>query len=100
MTNPRAIATIRFQNPVPYQEAYDQQIARRSALENGLATNALLLLQHTRTFTMGRNAHEEHLLHSREALAEKGIQVCDVDRGGDVTYHGPGQLVAYPILNL
>ena len=96
----RAIETLRFTEPVPYAEAYAKQIERRDAIEEGTAGNALFLLEHARTFTLGRSAHEENLLHSRAELAERGIDVCDVDRGGDVTYHGPGQLVAYPILDL
>ena len=100
MPNPRILETIRFTEPVPYAEAYAKQIDRRNAIEEGTAGNALFMLEHARTFTMGRSAHEEHLLHSREELAERDIEVCDVDRGGDVTYHGPGQLVAYPILDL
>ena len=100
MSNPREISVIRFPKPMPYQDAYTEQNLRRNLIEEGKASNALFLLEHARTFTMGRSAHEEHLLHSRDDLAEKGIEVCDVDRGGDVTYHGPGQLVAYPILDL
>jgi lipoate-protein ligase B len=95
-----AIETVRFSKPIPYREAYEKQIERRNAVEQGMKENALFLLEHTPTFTLGRKAHEEHLLHSRDALRKSGIEVCEVDRGGDVTYHGPGQLVAYPILNL
>lgn len=99
-TNPHAIETLRFTDPVPYPDAYERQIERRNAIENGEASNALFLLEHPRTLTLGRSAHEEHLLHSRADLAQRAIHVCDTDRGGDVTYHGPGQLVAYPILDL
>jgi lipoyl(octanoyl) transferase len=100
MSNPREISVIRFPKPMPYHDAYTEQNLRRNLIEEGKAGNALFLLEHERTFTMGRSSHEEHLLHSRDDLVEKGIEVCDVDRGGDVTYHGPGQLVAYPILDL
>jgi lipoyl(octanoyl) transferase len=60
----------------------------------------LLLLEHPPTYTLGRHGGEENLIYSDEERREKGIALYQVDRGGDVTYHGPGQLVGYPILNL
>jgi lipoate-protein ligase B len=95
-----SIEIVRFSDPVPYAEAYELQVARRNDIESGTAKNALFLLEHTPTFTLGRSADEANLLAKPEALAEMGIEVARVDRGGDITYHGPGQLVAYPILNL
>ena len=86
--------------PVPYREAHAMQLARRDAVARGEAGPALFLLEHPAVFTMGRNAHVHHLLRSREELAKQGIDVVETDRGGDVTYHGPGQLVAYPIIHL
>lgn len=94
------IETVRFTDPIPYNEAYEKQLARRNAIEAGTQENALFLLEHTPTFTLGRSSDEAHLLANPEYLAEIGIEVVHVDRGGDITYHGPGQLVAYPILNL
>ena len=94
------IKTLRFAAPVPYAEAYALQLERRNAIESGEMNSALLLLEHTPTFTLGRRSDQQNLLATREALAEAGIEVCETDRGGDVTYHGPGQLVAYPILDL
>ncbi|MCP4641551.1 MAG: lipoyl(octanoyl) transferase LipB [bacterium] len=96
----RDIETIRLLGRTPYREAYDAQIARRSAVEAGDAGNALFLVEHTPAITLGRNFNAANLLMARDAYAQQGIEVVDVDRGGDVTYHGPGQVVAYPILDL
>jgi lipoyl(octanoyl) transferase len=62
--------------------------------------DVLLLLQHPHTYTLGRSGRDENILISPEELQARGIAVYHVDRGGDVTYHGPGQLVGYPILRL
>ncbi|MGD2057790.1 MAG: lipoyl(octanoyl) transferase LipB [Anaerolineales bacterium] len=62
--------------------------------------DSLLLLEHPHVYTFGRRGDERHLLWNMETLKEKGLSVYWSDRGGDVTYHGPGQLVAYPLLNL
>ncbi len=85
---------------VPYDAALALQRERRLAVERGTAREAVFLLQHPPVFTLGRNASESNLLLSREALAKLGVAVVETDRGGDVTYHGPGQLVAYPIIHL
>jgi lipoyl(octanoyl) transferase len=85
---------------VPYAEALLLQHRLVAARKLGKLSDTLLLLEHPPVFTLGRNAREEHILASREFLDQIGIQVYHVERGGDVTYHGPRQLVGYPILDL
>lgn len=85
---------------VPYADALALQHRIVDARKNGEGDDTLLLLEHPPVFTLGRNAREEHILASRDFLTEAGIQVHRVERGGDVTYHGPGQLVGYPVLDL
>ncbi len=85
---------------VPYAEALDLQHRLVAALKRGDLNDTLLLLEHPPVFTLGRNAREEHILASREYLDQIGIETFRVERGGDVTYHGPRQLVGYPILDL
>jgi lipoyl(octanoyl) transferase len=85
---------------VPYAEAWALQkelAARRAA---GTAPDTLLLLEHPHTYTFGRRGQAANLLLDAGALQARGIAVEWVDRGGDITYHGPGQLVGYPILRL
>ena len=86
--------------PIEYDEAYDIQKRLWSRkVENG-AADAVLLLEHPPTFTIGKSGKLENLLRTKEELEAEGIPLFFIDRGGDITYHGPGQLVAYPIIDL
>jgi lipoyl(octanoyl) transferase len=85
---------------VPYREAWQLQKRLAGSRADEAIGDQLLLLEHPAVLTLGRQADEQHILASPGALAARGIDVLRVERGGEVTYHGPGQLVAYPILGL
>ncbi|BCU81625.1 octanoyltransferase [Polycladomyces abyssicola] len=85
---------------VPYHEAWDMQKQIVKSIDEGNASNQLLLLEHPHTVTMGRGSHMENLLLTKEQYAERGVELVEIDRGGDVTYHGPEQLVGYPLFYL
>ena len=91
---------VRWLGQVEYGAAWAMQEELAAQRLRGEIGDTLLLLEHPPTLTLGRKAQPEHLLASRDELRERGVTVVDVDRGGDITYHGPGQLVGYPILNL
>ena len=91
---------IRWLGKMEYQASWRLQEELALQRLQGEIGDTLLLLEHPPTLTLGRKAHPEHLLVTREELANQSVAVIDVDRGGDITYHGPGQLVGYPILNL
>lgn len=86
--------------PVAYSIMLERQLALRDALMHGKDCDTVFLLEHTPTITLGRRARPEHILKDADELARMGVAVVPSDRGGDVTYHGPGQLVVYPVLNL
>lgn len=83
-----------------YGAALDLQKQFEAERKQGLIPDQLLLLEHPHVITLGRNARREHLLAGEELLARAGVSVYESDRGGDITYHGPGQLVGYPVIDL
>jgi lipoyl(octanoyl) transferase len=85
---------------IDYAAALALQHDRVAQRKAGAIPDTLLLLEHPHVYTLGRNAKPENMLVSAEFLATQGAEIFKTDRGGDVTYHGPGQLVGYPILDL
>ncbi|MCF6241529.1 MAG: lipoyl(octanoyl) transferase LipB [Bacteroidales bacterium] len=90
---------------IPYKKAWDYQsilfntlLEEKACGEKG--QNRLLFCEHPHVFTIGKSGNLSNLLINEQVLSEKGIEYYHIDRGGDITYHGPGQLVAYPIFNL
>lgn len=83
-----------------YKEAYALQKRLLEAKKRMRAEDFLLLVEHPDIFTIGRTGSRKNLHVSEALLREKGVEVIDIDRGGDITFHGPGQLVAYPIFDL
>src|ERR1700721_1587219 len=85
---------------VGYSEALALQEEVAALVSQGRLKNTLLLLEHPPVLTLGRNASRANILASDEFLARRGVAIHEINRGGDVTYHGPGQLVGYPIFDL
>ena len=85
---------------IPYAEGFAIQKRVIEARKQNLIGDTLLLLEHPPVLTLGRNSHRDNVLASAELLAERNVELHEINRGGDVTYHGPGQLVGYPIFDL
>lgn len=85
---------------IDYKEAWDLQKKIFEQRLNGILPDVLLLLEHPHTYTLGKTAHKENLVGSEKYLSDNKISVYNIDRGGDITYHGPGQIVGYPIIDL
>jgi lipoyl(octanoyl) transferase len=85
---------------IGYAEAYALQKRVVAARKADAIEDVLLLCEHPHVITQGRNGKREHLLASENVLRQKGVEFHETSRGGDITYHGPGQIVGYPILNL
>jgi lipoyl(octanoyl) transferase len=95
-----AVLSVRQLGRVPYQQGLDLQAQLVAQRQQGTVPDTLLLLEHDPVFTMGRNAKHENVLIPADILRARGYEVFETGRGGDVTYHGPGQVVGYPILDL
>ena len=85
---------------IEYRHAQELQLRVADGVRSAGIPNTLLLLEHPPVITRGRLGSTTHIRLSPEELASRGISLCDTDRGGQVTFHGPGQLVAYPVVNL
>lgn len=83
-----------------FKEAIDLKIRHRDGLTKDLPQNKLIFCEHPHVYTLGKSGSEQNLLIGEELLKQKGATYYKINRGGDITYHGPGQLVAYPILDL
>ena len=97
MLQPVAVARLGRQ---PYARVWDLQRALQADLVAGRGRETLLLCEHEPVITLGRSASSGNILVPQAKLREGGVQIFEIERGGDVTYHGPGQIVAYPILDL
>jgi len=96
----RRVCEVRWLGCVPYTAALALQADLVQQRAAGRIPDQLLLLEHPHVLTLGRNAKTDHVLVDRARLRHLGVEMFEAGRGGDVTYHGPGQLVAYPILDL
>jgi lipoyl(octanoyl) transferase len=95
-----SICEVRDLGRVGYAEAFARQQELVESRKRGLIPDQLLVVEHPHVITLGRNGHMSNLLASEEVLRRTGIEFHSTDRGGDITYHGPGQVVGYPIFDL
>lgn len=96
----KRLCIVRDLGRMSYTAALEIQQQLAAGRKQGLGADHLLFVEHPHVVTIGRNGHEENLLAPEETLRRAGIELHESDRGGDVTYHGPGQIVAYPIMDL
>ena len=97
---PLRVINVLYLGRVEYSTALELQQTLVRLVKEGHISHRLLLLEHPPVITLGRNAGEQNIVASREFLAANGVELHETDRGGDVTFHGPGQLVGYPIFDL
>lgn len=83
-----------------YKEALDIQIKLLEKRQKSEINDTILIVEHNPVITLGRNAKEENVLFSQKYLSDHNVDIMEINRGGDVTYHGPGQIVGYPIVNI
>ncbi|MHB8146634.1 MAG: lipoyl(octanoyl) transferase LipB [Vulcanimicrobiaceae bacterium] len=84
----------------PYREVWDLQHSLHAAVREGREPDTFIVVEHPPVITLGRQAKRENVLLAADVLAKRGIDIVEIERGGDVTYHGPGQLIVYPIRKL
>jgi len=94
------ICKVKSEGLIDYDDAFELQKRLHGRVADGTLPNQLLLLEHPHIYTLGRRAKTSDILATDEFLSKEGVTVHRTDRGGEVTYHGPGQLVAYPIVNI
>src|ERR1700730_17741452 len=94
-----SLVEVRDLGRLRYADALARQNQSIELRKTGAISDQLFIVEHPHVVTMGRNGHQENLLAAPELLARSGIEFFETDRGGDVTYHGPGQIVGYPILD-
>src|SRR5256885_7210439 len=100
MTDQRRVCEVKRLGLVEYDEGITMQEAFVEARRGDLISDSLFLLEHPHVITLGRNAKDSNLLATPEMLSQMKVSLHETGRGGDVTYHGPGQVVGYPIINL
>ena len=95
-----SVCQIALLGTIEYRQAVEWQKQLVSDVQNGVRPNMLLLLEHPHVYTTGRLGKSEHLPSKQAPFDEHAVPIIETDRGGQVTYHGPGQIVGYPIINL